>query len=189
MTAPTTPDALADVLTIAEGHAAALRDVLATATASPVLRLHHLADDLAALDATLAEAHAAAVTLATGVPLATFPSGDTCPEHPTPRQVRYLADLARPRLVHDDHLRPSRPCTSRRTDGAPCAGRALAYVDDAVCSAHASPEVRDVNRERRERHYVELAAHDDLDRLPAAPAPVATGPDRPNLRMIRGGAA
>ncbi len=115
------------------------------------------------------DAYLAAATLTAEVPLAAaFPNGAPAPAVPTPRQVLYLAELARSpderraeRLAleaanrryreavaaHDAEQgkQPRRSCASQTKAGLPCKARALAFVERPVCHQHATPVERTEN--------------------------------------------
>lgn len=94
---------------------------------------------------SLEEALEAANRLALGVPVArSFPDGDPAPEHPTPRQLLYLSDLA---AQQGQGRSAERRCTATRVDGQACHGTPLRGLE--VCYAHASPEQREAHRRRR----------------------------------------
>lgn len=128
------------------------------------------------------DAHFAAATLTAEVPLAAaFPNGSPAPVVPTPRQVLYLAELARSpderraeRLAlqaanrryleavaaHDaEHgKQPQRSCASQTKAGLPCKARALAFVERPVCHQHATPVERTENAAKWDR-YLASAPH------------------------------
>lgn len=109
------------------------------------LRLTELRRGLTETSTSLKEALAAANRLALGVAVAGFfPDGDPAPEHPTPRQLLYLSDLA---AQQGEGRTRERGCSATRVDGKTCQGTPLRGLQ--VCYAHASPEQRAAHRSRR----------------------------------------